>query len=62
MMCLSVTWEHPAACLQHQFVAEDAGDAGGGAGAAPRPLIGRDFWAPAIAPEPTLLSPLVTYM
>ena len=55
-------WEHPAACLQHQFVAEDAGDAGCDAGAVLRPLIDRDFGALAIAPEPTLLSPLVTYM
>ena len=55
-------WEHPVACLQHQFVAEDAGDAGCDAGAVPRPFIHRDFGAPAIAPEPMLLSPLVTYM
>lgn len=60
-----------------QFVVEDAGDAGCGAGdagcgaeddagcdggAVPRPLIDWDFGAPAVAPELTLLSLMVTYM
>lgn len=56
MTCLSVVYECPAAFLQ--FVAEDAGDAG----AVSRPLIGQDFGALAIAPEPMLLSLLVTYV
>lgn len=59
LMCLSVMWERLAACLQHQFVAKDAGDAGCDAGAMLRPLIDWDFGAPVIAPEPMLLSLLV---
>lgn len=62
MMCLSVMWEHPAVCLQHQFVAKDAEDTGCDTTAMPRPLINWYFWTAAIAHEPTLVSLLDTHM